>query len=257
MMKSLSLLLLGVAFTVSASPPAAADSVPIFGDDDVLYLASFANGKFSVAPINSSVLFNDLVGVGDVDGDGQPEIVAHGYDSSQVAIWQLNGNAATETPIEGPVATEWVLAAIGDVDGDGTEDLIWQHENGQVHYWKMSGGNRVNGIDIDAPVSSEWTIVGAGNFAGGPEDDIVWQHDKGQVHIWVMAGGTRQSGSDIVTADQANGELFDTVCDLNADGRDDVVLSGGTTGEGFAIWDQGLTHIGDLPVGWWGSAECG
>jgi len=253
-------LCIGLALTGSATASLAGDSIPVVsGDGNLIELASYPGGVLKTQSLQPlSATDGEIVGLGDIDGDGRAELVLQNFETGQVSARKVGaGTLGASTKVSDPVGTVWRLSAIGDVDGDGTDDLIWQHDNGQVHYWKMLGGKHVAGADIGTPVDDGWTLIGAGHFDGGAEDDIVWQHSAGQVHVWVMSQGTRLRGMDIISGQEASGVYFDTVCDLDGDGRDEVVSLGGTPEAELAFWKQGLTRLGAMPSSWLSAAHCG
>jgi len=57
---------------------------------------------------------------GEVDGDGQPEIVPSPAGGSQVFVVENDFSLAWQTPIDGEVG----LTQGGDVDGDGQAEVI-------------------------------------------------------------------------------------------------------------------------------------
>ncbi len=84
-----------------------------------------------------------VVGTGDLNGDGMPDIVWRHAVDGWVAVWFMRGNAVLGTEwlsIDRVADVNWTIRAIGDVDGNGRADLIWQHvRDGWIAVWFMSG----------------------------------------------------------------------------------------------------------------------
>lgn len=88
----------------------------------------------------------DAVAVGDVDGDGDLDLLAANYNGSSVSI-RLNGGDATgsnngvfSNGSEAMVAILPLALALGDVDGDGDLDLLTANNNNIVTV-RLNGGN--------------------------------------------------------------------------------------------------------------------
>ena len=82
-----------------------------------------------------------VVGAGDLNRDGEADIVWRHKTVGDVWVWLVNG------PIRIP---QWYLATVpdtgyrivgsGDYDGDGKADILWHHATrGAVWTWLMNG----------------------------------------------------------------------------------------------------------------------
>lgn len=88
------------------------------------------NGRISFAPktdyITGSSQTNSIT-VGDLDGDGKPELIAEGTNPDNVSIFlnkSIPGNISFDVPTTLAVGHGPWNASIGDLDGDGKPDLV-------------------------------------------------------------------------------------------------------------------------------------
>jgi hypothetical protein len=75
--------------------------------------------------------------VGDLTGDGRPDLVLRSSSDPTLAIWQVQGQAKTAEWVT-HVNPHWSPVAIADVNVDGRNDLVWQGADGRVVVWFMS-----------------------------------------------------------------------------------------------------------------------
>ena len=84
-----------------------------------------------------------IAGIGDFNGDGQPDILWQHQTTGTLSAWLMNGTnlatLATVTP--GVVSdTNWKIVGIADFNNDGQPDILWQHQaTGSLSAWLMNG----------------------------------------------------------------------------------------------------------------------
>jgi len=78
-----------------------------------------------------------IVGVGDVDGDGKADLVWRDSQTGDVAVWLLNGGTVKQSSVvSAGVPLTWQIVGVGDVNGDGRSDLVWrQTQTSDVAVW--------------------------------------------------------------------------------------------------------------------------
>jgi hypothetical protein len=145
-----------------------------------------------------------VVGAGDFNNDGHPDIVWQNDSTREATVWYMGGaqgltllswNYLSTVDLPG-----WRIAAVGDINRDGQPDLVWQNDSTrQVTVWYMGGtsGNTMLGWSyISASGVPGWSVVGASDFDADGILDIVWQNDATrQVTVWYMGGA---SGNTLV-----------------------------------------------------------
>ncbi|HVW05014.1 MAG TPA: FG-GAP-like repeat-containing protein [Vicinamibacterales bacterium] len=122
--------------------------------------AAFAGGGY-VNP--SSIGSNWRVGgLGDIDRDGDTDIVWQNTATGDLAVWYMNGLSFVRSASLSPsrMDTAWRLRSVADYDRDGYADLVWQNlQTGQLDIWFMRGTRRTReAFPGSAQVALQWTI---------------------------------------------------------------------------------------------------
>jgi hypothetical protein len=106
-----------------------------------------------------------IVGAGDVDSDGKPDLFFQHATSGYMVSWLMNGLTLKRQDWVTPnrVDPAWTIVAVTDVDWDTRPDLVLQHVNdGRMVAWPLNGailkGQRwLNPSQVSDP---RWRIVG-------------------------------------------------------------------------------------------------
>ena len=82
-----------------------------------------------------------IVRVGDLNGDGQADLVFRHTQTGDVAGWLMNGLVRAQGAIIwSGLATAWQTDGVADLNGDGRADLVFRNaETGDVAGWLMKG----------------------------------------------------------------------------------------------------------------------
>jgi hypothetical protein len=135
--------------------------------------------------------------VGDMSGDGKPDVIWQNRTNGQVAVWVMNGTQyAKSVAVQGQAGDKdaWVVGA-GDFDGDRRSDLVWYNEKtGAVSYWLMDGTTflaSAQTFPADTISDTNWTVRAVADLNGDRNPDLVWQHkSSGLLAAWLMNGTT-------------------------------------------------------------------
>jgi hypothetical protein len=210
-----------------------------------------ANGNQAVDRITRNVVDgltspSAVVGIGDLNGDGQPDLLLQHPITHQLTYKIMNGlravgGGALDTI---GVSPDWrVVARTNPANvGDDEVDLLWRSVvTKQLSYWNLDGVARVKADYIAVPgiaPSADWNIVGVGRLHGDSRTDIVWQSElTGQLSYWFMDGvdGMTRSSFGPITPDPGAAFTVVAVADLDGDGFADLLLRNMTTNQ-LVIW---------------------
>jgi subtilisin family serine protease len=108
------------------------DEVVVSGSDGLgVRVARWTGTEFSVSPIDvpqpgSSLLWNDMLAIGDVTGDGRPDVVGASDGGLTVSAQEADGSWAEPLAVPGGWAADNGpnSIAIGDVTGDARSDVV-------------------------------------------------------------------------------------------------------------------------------------
>jgi Domain of unknown function (DUF4347)/FG-GAP-like repeat len=190
--------------------------------------------------------------VGDVNGDGKPDIISAinlRSQPSQISVLLNNGSGGFGVPVVTTVGINADDIAVGDVNGDGKLDLVTTNgilgsrdnnpDFSLVNNISVLLGNGNGGFSAptNINVGNETERVVVGDFNGDTKLDIVVSTsaptDAGGTTYSISAllnNGTGTFGSP--TNSTAAGSDAIEVADLNGDGKLDLVIAQGSSDPG-------------------------
>ena len=187
------------------------DGTPSFGTPSTIATGSGAVG----------------VAIGDVNGDGIPDLVATNPASNTVSVLLGNGNGTFQTPTTNATGGHPLYVAVADVNGDGKADLVVANEAGSDSNSVsvlLGNGDGIFQTQQAYAVGSNPSWVAVGDFNGDGHPDIVAANEgsnDNSVSVLLNNGdGTFASQSIVTLADNPSSVA---VADINHDGNLDIV----------------------------------
>lgn len=185
-----------------------------------------ATGGLNLPPLNYATGAGPAnLAVGDLNGDGLPDIAVANADSGTVSIFfQSAASPGTFTP--GPVLATTGLRpmdlAIGDLDGDGRNDLAVAasgSNNVQIFYQGATAGTF--GAASPVAVTGDPQAIAIGDLDGDGKMDLAVATAGNVVSVRFQAGAFL-TGPDVPVGQQPTAVK---VVDLDGDGRMDILAS--------------------------------
>ncbi len=220
------------------------------GDNTVsIFLNTSIKGTISASSFGAKVDFitgnnpNDIV-MGDLDGDGKPELVVSNYDDNTVSVFRNTSTMGAITASSFEAKVDFVTGigpsgiAIGDLDGDGKPELaVANYSNNTVSIFRNSStpgtiaaGSLAARIDLTTGLSPYDIAIGDLN-GDGKLDLVVTNNSRTTISVLRNSSptGTITEGSFQPKVDFATGSrpyaCGIAISDLDGDGKPDLAVS--------------------------------
>jgi hypothetical protein len=200
--------------------------------------------------ISSDAHFTTSVALGDLDGDGDQDLVA-GNDSQTNRLYLNNGSADPFSGVTGADissdAHDTQSIALGDVDGDGDLDLT-AGNFGQANRLYLNNGSAdpfsgVTGADISSDVHSTYSVRLA-DVDGDGSLDLLAGNYGGQINRLYLNNGSADPFSGVTGADISNDAKYAysiVLGDVDGDGDLDLTTGNGNQANRLYLNDSYLS----------------
>jgi hypothetical protein len=215
-------------------------SVPVDLDGDGLMEIVAGNTIYSMdgTILASSGKADGFCAVGDMDMDGEPEIVTTVHSTGYVYVWETDGSLLWEASTNSGGGGSPTIA---DFDGDGEPEI---GVAGQWYYSVLDGDGTVLWNADITDNSSSATGSSVFDFDADGAAEVVFADE---VAFYVFDGAT---GSVIYkNEDHVHGTAWEypVIADVDHDGQAEIIL--GSRNSGGLGW-TGITVIGDANDSW-------
>ena len=205
-----------------------------------------------------SFLGGASVATGDLDGDGNPEIVVGAGPGRQpeVRVFDARGDELQSFMAFGPDYTRGVSVAAGDLNGDGRAEIVAGTLGAPARIRTFEGGLPYGPLIAPFGSGDSGVEVGVADLAGdGHGVLLAGTATGGNARLAVL---DPLSGSVLRSADLDGGfrnGVRVAAGDLDGDGRDEIVLAPGFGGDGrVRTLNRNLAETGSFTAYNWDAA---
>jgi subtilisin family serine protease len=195
--------------------------------------------------------------IGDFNGDGLGDVAAIGWNTEKLDIFLQNHNGTLDTPVTYQVKFTGEVhdftMDVGDVNNDGLDDIVifgalwgvWSDTPRVAVMLQRRGGTMNNPVFYRLPITAFASTVAIGDVNGDGLKDVVvglggnkgigWGASKPYIAVFRQNRSGTLDPAIIYRSYDGPGTI--KIVDMNADGRNDVVVTHGGWGA-LAIYFQ-------------------
>jgi hypothetical protein len=181
------------------------------------------------------------VAIGDVDGDGKPDLVVVNINSNTISVFRNTstiGSVSFATMVNFTTGSHPSSIVIGDIDDDGKPDLVVTNTNGNITTTNTISifrntstiGNISFAVKVDFTTGGASSIVTIGDVDGDGKPDLALTNNTNTVSIFrntsTIGSVSFAAKVDFTTG---SGPYSVAIGDVDGDGKPDLVVSNANT----------------------------
>lgn len=174
--------------------------------------------------------------VADINGDGIPDLVATGHLDNALFVRRGLGNGQFAAQTTYPLRNHGQYLAVANLNGDAFDDIIVVHDgSGQPVYVTAYLGSAAGTLERAWELGTTYGAsrgVATGDFDGDGKADLAVAISDNRASVLVFRGlGTGEFAAPTTVPslstdpNQSDGTAAVAAGDINADGRDDLVIA--------------------------------
>lgn len=207
------------------------------------------DGQTSTPVTQQVVVGSRASGVpGDLNGDGNPDIIWRNPATGQNLTWLLNSVSFSSEVALPTLTGNWKIAATLDADGDGDLDIIWREQStGNNRLWVMNGVSLSTELALPR-LGGQWRIAGNADLDNDGVSEVVLRNTQnGQVLMWDL-NVTRGSASvqSLVLGSRGLNFTLAGIGDFNKDGQSDILWY--NSQGSLQVWQLRATATGRFQI---------
>jgi hypothetical protein len=194
---------------------------------EIFVVLGAGDGAFVAPPayfLPTSTSSATSVGIGDLNGDGKPDLAVVSDQDATVSVLFNQGSGTFGPPVTFQVGTQFLNVAVADLNGDGKPDLVFADdlEPFVTVLFNQGGGTFASPVMLQVAVQPEAVWVADLNGDGVP--DLILPDSQGP-HVTVvlgLGGGTFGPSVGYTVSQFPQGVA---IGDMNGDGSPDLVVT--------------------------------
>lgn len=181
-----------------------------------------STASFNLVSANATDVNPQFVAIGDLNGDGKPDLVVPNYDATDISVLLGNGDGTFNTQIF-IVGTSPVSVAIADLNGDSKPDLAVANSSDNTISVLLGNGDGTFGAASNFAVGTLPLSVAIADLNSDGKPDIVTANGGNTVSVLLGNGdGTFASASNLAVVGAPYSVV---VADMNGDGKPDIATA--------------------------------
>ena len=168
------------------------------------------------------------VAVGDLNGDGRPDLAVANNAGNDVSVLLGNGNGTYQAAVNYAAGSSPASLAIGDLNGDGRQDLAVANQGSNDVSVLLGTGNGAFTAPASYTVGSYPFCVVMSDFNNDGQLDLA-AANVGSSNVSVLLGHGDGTFAAAVNYSAGNGARSLAVGDLNGDGKADQAVANGNS----------------------------